>query len=309
MQCVVDTRDQLGECVLWCPRSQRLWWVDVLSASLHELSWPAGQHRTHQLPFRRLGSIGLRASGGLVLATEQGVFGWHPDRGVGAQLMAPRWDPATHRLNDGRCDRAGRFWVGSMHDSLFVPDGTLFSIGPAAEAVAHFDDIIVPNSLAFSPDDRRFYFADTRRYMIWQFDFDIESGRIGNRRPFVDFGSGPARPDGSCVDANGCLWNAVLRWRTRGAIYAGRNHRHGRSTAGQLSDLRMPRRPRSRYAVRHDGEFFAFGRAASARAACGRAICASCPDAGIGGAGVCFMKIIWLRDRLRPIVKRNFAGS
>jgi sugar lactone lactonase YvrE len=208
MQCVVDTRDQLGECVLWCTRSQRLWWVDVLSASLHELSWPAGQHRTHQLPFRRLGSIGLRASGGLVLATEQGVFGWHPDRGVGAQLMAPRWDPVTHRLNDGRCDRAGRFWVGSMHDSLFVPDGTLFSIGPAAEAVAHFDDIIVPNSLAFSPDDRRFYFADTRRYMIWQFDFDIESGRIGNRRPFVDFGLGPARPDGSCVDANGCLWNA-----------------------------------------------------------------------------------------------------
>jgi sugar lactone lactonase YvrE len=208
MQCVVDTRDQLGECVLWCTRSQRLWWVDVLSASLHELSWPAGQHRTHQLPFRRLGSIGLRASGGLVLATEQGVFGWHPVRGVGAQLMAPRWDPVTHRLNDGRCDRAGRFWVGSMHDSLFVPDGTLFSIGPAAEAVAHFDDIIVPNSLAFSPDDRRFYFADTRRYMIWQFDFDIESGRIGNRRPFVDFGLGPARPDGSCVDANGCLWNA-----------------------------------------------------------------------------------------------------
>lgn len=208
MQCVVDTRDQLGECVLWCPRSQRLWWVDVLSASLHELSWPAGQHRTHQLPFRRLGSIGLRASGGLVLATEQGVFDWHPDRGLEAQLMAPRWDPATHRLNDGRCDRAGRFWVGSMHDSLFVPDGTLFSVGPAAEAAAHFDDIIVPNSLAFSPDDRRFYFADTRRYMIWQFDFEIESGRIGNRRPFVDFGSGPARPDGSCVDANGCLWNA-----------------------------------------------------------------------------------------------------
>ena len=208
MQCVVDTRDRLGECVLWCPRSQRLWWVDVLSASLHELSWPAGQHRTHQLPFRRLGSIGLRASGGLVLATEQGVFDWHPDRGLEAQLMAPRWDPATHRLNDGRCDRAGRFWVGSMHDSLFVPDGTLFSVGPAAEAAAHFDDIIVPNSLVFSPDDRRFYFADTRRYMIWQFDFEIESGRIGNRRPFVDFGSGPARPDGSCVDANGCLWNA-----------------------------------------------------------------------------------------------------
>jgi sugar lactone lactonase YvrE len=208
IECIVETRDLLGEGVVWCPRSQRLWWVDVLRAALHELSWPAGVHRTHQLPFRRLGSIALRARGGLLIATEQGVFGWDAERGVGDQLMTPRWDSQTHRLNDGRCDRAGRFWVGSMHDSQFVPEGALFSIDAAAEVVSHVGDIIVPNAIAFSPDDRRFYFADTRRYVIWQFDFDIASGHIGNRRLFVEFGGGPARPDGACVDAQGCIWNA-----------------------------------------------------------------------------------------------------
>lgn len=224
MDCIVETRDLLGESVLWCPRSRRLWWVDVLRATLHELGWPGGAHRTHQLPFRRLGSIGLRAGGGLLLATEQGVFGWDAEQGVGAQLMAPRWDPASHRLNDGRCDRAGRFWVGSMRDTNFVPEGTLFSLGPTAEVVSHLDDIIVPNGIAFSPDDRCFYFADTRRYMMWRFDFDIGSGRISNRHPLVDFGSGPARPDGSCVDEDGCIWNAtydggrVVRYTPRGEV-------------------------------------------------------------------------------------------
>ncbi|MEW6644968.1 MAG: SMP-30/gluconolactonase/LRE family protein [Pseudomonadota bacterium] len=223
-QPVVTTRDQLGEGILWCPHSQCVWWVDVLSATLHQLFWPHGTHRRHQLPFRRLGSIGPRAGGGLVVATEQGIFGWSVERGVGAQLMAPRWNVATHRLNDGRCDRAGRFWVGSMHDRDFVPEGTLFSLGPEGAVATHLGEVIVPNSIAFSPDDRSFFFADTRRYVIWQFDFDLASGSIRNRRPFVEFGAGPSRPDGSCVDAEGGLWNAayaggrVVRYASDGRV-------------------------------------------------------------------------------------------
>ena len=96
-----------------------------------------------------------------------------------------------------------------MHDSAFVPEGTLFSLGPGTAVASHFGEIIVPNAFAFSPDDRHFYFADTRRYVIWRFDFDLASGHLRNRRPFVAFGAGPARPDGSCVDAEGCLWNAA----------------------------------------------------------------------------------------------------
>jgi len=224
MDIIVDTRDELGESILWCTASQRLWWVDVLSAILHELTWPHAVHRTHKLPFRRVGSIGLHAQGGLIVATERGIFRWSATTGVGAQLMQPQWDPATHRLNDGRCDRAGRFWVGSMHDSLFEPEGQLFSIGAGRGPDVHLSEIIVPNSTAFSPDDRSFYFADTRRYVIWVFDFDLPSGMISNRRIFADFNAGKFRPDGSCVDSAGCLWNAsyegaqVVRYSPRGII-------------------------------------------------------------------------------------------
>jgi sugar lactone lactonase YvrE len=111
-----------------------------------------------------------------------------------------------------------------MHDTQFIPAGTLFSIGAAGAVTAHFGDIIVPNAIAFSPDDRRFYFADTRRYVLWQFDFDIASGHLGNRRPLVEFGSGPARPDGACADVEGCIWNAsfegasVVRYTPNGTV-------------------------------------------------------------------------------------------
>ena len=209
MECVLEAGDALGESIVWCSRTNRLWWTDVLTATVHELTWPAAEHRLHPLPFRRLGSIGLHRDGGLVVATELGVFRWSPSEGVGAQVMPARWNPLTYRLNDGRCDRAGRFWVASMCDSYFGPSGTLYSLGPDKQVRSHIDDLVIPNAIAFSPDDRRFYFADTRQYVIWEFEFDLSEGRLGRRRTFATFGTGPARPDGSCVDADGCVWNAT----------------------------------------------------------------------------------------------------
>jgi sugar lactone lactonase YvrE len=222
--CVAPTADTLGESVLWCPRSRKVWWVDVMRAVIHELSWPEMVLIEHDLPFRRIGSIGLQAEGGLLVTTEQGAFRWSPEHGLGACVMAPRWDPTVFRLNDGRADRAGRFWVGSMHDSRFVPEGTLYSRSPGGTVNEHVGGIIVPNAIAFSPDNRWFYFADTRRYVIWRYAFDLAEGLLSERQVFVDFGSGPGRPDGSCVDVDGCIWNTcyegsrLIRYTPAGRI-------------------------------------------------------------------------------------------
>lgn len=222
--CVAETADLLGEGVVWCARSRRVWWADVMRGVIHELSWPQAVHVEHRLPFRRIGSLGLLASGGLLVATEQGIFCWDPVHGVGACVMAPRWNPVVFRLNDGRADRAGRFWVGSMSDGQFVPEGRLYSRSPGGAIDDHADGIIIPNAIAFSPDDRWFYFADTRRYVIWRYAFDLAEGRISAQEVFVDFGSGPGRPDGSCVDVDGCIWNAcyeggrVVRYTPKGQI-------------------------------------------------------------------------------------------
>ncbi len=97
-----------------------------------------------------------------------------------------------------------------MNGQVFEPDGGLYRVGADLTIEHQFNDVIIPNSIAFSPDDRVFYFSDTRRTKIWAFDFEIDEGRISNRRVFADASGHPGRPDGSTVDAEGFLWNAEI---------------------------------------------------------------------------------------------------
>jgi len=138
-----------------------------------------------------------------------GLYAFDPETPVRRPLVDPEPDMPEHRLNDGRCDRRGRFWVGSMSEKVFEPRGSLYRIDADLSVNRLFGDIIIPNSIAFSPDDRTLYFADTRRYTIWAFDLDIDEGTISNRRVFAETAQRrPGRPDGSCVDGDGFLWNA-----------------------------------------------------------------------------------------------------
>jgi sugar lactone lactonase YvrE len=208
---------------VWSVRDSCLWWVDVLAPALRRYTPGTGEQRSYPVPVRSLGCVALRAAGGLILGTDRGVLAFdtdHAETSVLAQLEPGR---VTHRLNDGRCDRRGRLWVGSMNEQVFAPEGTLYRLDTDLAARAMLDRIIVPNSIAFSPDDRTLYFADTRAYTIWRFDLDLAEGRISNRRVFAET-QPPARPDGSCVDADGCLWNAhfagacVVRYAPDGRV-------------------------------------------------------------------------------------------
>ena len=114
------------------------------------------------------------------------------------------------RLNDGKCDRMGRFWVGSMHDTQREPLGTLYRLDPDGHCTAKLDGFVLPNAICFSPDDRNMYFADTHNQMIWVFDYDIDEGEISNRRVFKDWTHQKGRPDGATVDAEGFIWNCMV---------------------------------------------------------------------------------------------------
>jgi sugar lactone lactonase YvrE len=205
---ISETPDRLGEVPVWSVRDSCLWWVDVLAAVLHRYEPATGRQTSYPVPVRRLGCVALRARGGLVLGTEQGVLGFEPATGETTLLVQPEPGRPTHRLNDGRCDRAGRLWIGSMNEQAFVPEGTFFRIDPDLTVTRAIESFIVPNSVAFSPDDRTFYFADTRAYTIWAFDLDLAEGSLTNRRVFATASAPPGRPDGSCVDRDGFLWNA-----------------------------------------------------------------------------------------------------
>lgn len=115
--------------------------------------------------------------------------------------------PDGHRFNDGRCDAQGRFWVGTMHNLTRAPEGVLYRLEGKGPMVPVRTGICIPNSLAFSPDGRTMYFADSLRYAIFAHDYDPATGTMGAERTFA-MSTPPAFADGSAVDAEGFLWNA-----------------------------------------------------------------------------------------------------
>lgn len=211
---LVDSAERLGACPLWDGEHRALWWVDIRAPAIKRFD---GTLKTYALP-EPVGSIAFRARGGLLAAMQTGVYIWEDEK---LEFFAkPAFHPVTHRFNDGRCDRAGRFWVGTMKDPEHTPTGALYCLKEKFELKR--SGIAVPNSLAWSPDGRTMYFADSRRRKIWAFDYDPDSAAMTNERLFAETRAGS--PDGSCVDADGCLWNAeygaarVVRYKPDGKI-------------------------------------------------------------------------------------------
>lgn len=217
----VPGEDALGECPLWHGETGTLYWVDGRAPALS--CWrPGGKPRRWQLP-EIVGSFAFRARGGLLLALQTGIFFFDLDTAELSLFTRPEADRPDNRFNDGRCDRQGRFWTGSMSTVGREPHGSLYRVDGDGRSACLLAGLIVPNSIAWSPDGATMYLADTYRYSIWTFDFDAEHGGISNRRLFSE-SRGPGRPDGSAVDAHGCVWNCeyaggrVVRYTPDGTV-------------------------------------------------------------------------------------------
>lgn len=215
--------NRLGECPLWCERTRRLWWVDVLYAGLWSHDPETGRCERHPVAARRLGSIALREQGGLLLACDDGLHSYDPQGGRQTLLVDPEPGRPGHRKNDGRADPAGNFWIGTLRETDYAPVGALYRVSPSLEVTIEAENLAIPNGLAFDAERGRMYFADTRAYRIWVRDLDAATGRAGPPRTFATTVA-PARPDGSCVDAEGHLWNAqyaggkLVRYAPNGTI-------------------------------------------------------------------------------------------
>jgi sugar lactone lactonase YvrE len=212
IKCVVAARALLGECPLWSDLDERLYWVDIEGEAIHRFDPVAGVDEQRQVPGRP-GSIALTAQPGrllLALGTRLAFFDWESGSCSPWVLLEP--EGTSNRLNDGRCDPAGRFWVGSMFDPAAAGrfTGLLHRVEPDGRAETVRSGIGVTNGLAFSPDGSTMYFADTLRGAVWAYDYDLTTGAAINERIFLDFDGLPGRPDGACVDVDGCYWIACV---------------------------------------------------------------------------------------------------
>lgn len=206
--CVARTMDVLGEVPRWHPVERALYWIDAFKPAIHRLDPVSGKLESWTPP-EKLGSFALRAGGGLLIAGRGGLAHYDPASGTLDRIVDPENGGAVNILNDGRCDRHGRFWVGSMTKTMERASGRLYRL-ERGHLDAVDDDIWVANGVCWSPDDRRMYFADSHVKTIFVYDFDLAAGTIGPRRIFATMDDRPGVPDGSSVDAEGFIWNAVF---------------------------------------------------------------------------------------------------
>ena len=211
---ILDARNATGESPVWSTTQQALYWVDIPAKRLHRWSPADGKEQSWQAS-QMLACIAQAGDGHWIAAMENGLFAItpHADGSLNSRLLAS----VTHalpgmRFNDGRCDRQGRFWAGTMLMDMAAgaPVGAMYryNAGQTEPLTAQLQGFIVPNGLAFSPDGNTLYLSDSHPDVqkIWAFDYDTDSGTPHNRRLFVDMTQHPGRPDGAAVDADGCYW-------------------------------------------------------------------------------------------------------
>lgn len=208
-ECILECRNELGEGPLWSVRDQVLYWVDCIGRKLFALSPASGNLREWALSGNP-GSIALREKAGLFLAFRNGLAEFDLETGVETPLPAGPVDFAAERFNDGKVDRMGRFWVGTVDRRFAEPVGSLWRIANDRLPVRMDCGFTASNGIAWSPDDRLMYFCDSRPGRIYAYDFDLASGTVANRRVFLDHTALAGRPDGCTVDAEGCLWVAEV---------------------------------------------------------------------------------------------------
>ncbi|WP_298196412.1 SMP-30/gluconolactonase/LRE family protein [Novosphingobium sp.] len=204
----VDAR--LAECPTWLPGEDRLAWVDILEPSYNLLDPATGRVERRVMP-GKIGSAAPRDGASAIVALESGLWDSRPGdppRG----LASP--DMTGIHFNDGKCDPAGRFWVGSRASDGSAGGGALFRYDPDGTVHPIADGFDVPNGLGWSADGTAFFLIDTVPRLLYRYDFDLSAGTIAHRRVVCRFEDLPGKPDGLAIDTQDRIWCAM--WDGRG---------------------------------------------------------------------------------------------
>ncbi len=207
---LLDARLQLGESPVWLAAEQRLVFVDIHGRALHWFDPATGKHEFRQLD-EEIGCVAPATEGRYIAGLRSGL--WLLDREGGKlRMLAANPEPAaTSRFNDGRTDPAGRFVAGTIDEPKAGGTAHLYRYDPRGLVVLA-GGLLTSNGLAFSPDGRVMYHADTPRFVVWRYDYDPATGEASNPQIFIQLdpnGADRGRPDGAAVDRDGCYWTAL----------------------------------------------------------------------------------------------------
>jgi sugar lactone lactonase YvrE len=209
---LLAVQNELGEGPVWDAEDQVLYWVDIYGQAFYRFSPATGDLRKIEVGVQ-VGALAPRISGGLVMATRRGFALWDEQSAALAFLADPEADHPETRFNDGAVDPAGRFWAGTMLEGSEEWDkapGNLYRLDPDHSVTRMDTGFAISNGIGWSPDWKTMYFTDSPRQVIYAYDYDLLTGAIENRRPFIQTPGELSVPDGLTVDSEGCIWSA--RW-------------------------------------------------------------------------------------------------
>lgn len=219
----LKVKNTLGEGIIWDAASTCIWWTDIDGSMLYRYQ-PVDKQLDHWTTPERLGCFALVSdSDFLICGFASGFAYFNPHNGELQWLQKIEQDNPGTRLNDGRADRQGRFWAGSMVESGDLGAGALYCLDQQLQVASKVSGLSISNGLCWSPDSRVMYHTDTPSQSINRYDFDPLTGAISNQRGLVHTEPG-CFPDGSTVDAQGYIWNAqwgasqVVRYSPDGEI-------------------------------------------------------------------------------------------
>jgi sugar lactone lactonase YvrE len=200
-------RAALGEGPCWDAAAGCLYWTDIPAHRVHRLA-SDGTHTAWQTG-QPVGAVVPRAGGGLLLAASDGFLTLDTDTGLLTMIARVEPEVPENRLNDGACDRAGRYFGGTMAGDEAPGAGSVYRLDPDHQVTKLFSGVGISNGIGWSPDERLMYYIDSLTYRVDVFDFDPAAGALSNRRRFTSVGEGGVMPDGLSVDAEGCVWVAL----------------------------------------------------------------------------------------------------
>lgn len=221
----------LGEGPVWDAARKTVCWVDILNGEVHEFSTVAQHHRKIDVK-DMVGAIALCNNGEYIAALKTGLAFVHKDSGRIRMLHHPEVHLPGNRFNDGKCDPAGRFWVGTMALTETPGAGSLYMIDKNLAHTKKIGGVTISNGMAWTDDHQTFYYIDTPTYEVVAYRYHLSTGEITERSVVIKIPKEDGFPDGMTIDAEGMLWIAhwdgwqVTRWDPR--------------TGEKLSHIAMP---------------------------------------------------------------------
>lgn len=218
---VLSSQNVIGEGPLWNSEEQALYWVDIAGQTINRYMVVSAVHESYPVD-SQVGVIAFRKNGGLIAAGSKGFSFWDIGSPKLELIKDPEADNPKSRFNDGKIDRSGRFWAGTMTVEGAV--SSLYRMDSDLTIYSMDSGITISNGIGWSPDNRVMYFADSLRYIIYAYDYDLDKGLIENRRNFIEVKPEYGIPDGLTVDCEGYIWCAfyagskVTRFNPKGEI-------------------------------------------------------------------------------------------